>query len=284
MTNDKNIGIIGTGRLGGALALGLKRAGYTVRFLASKTNTSAEKIAQMTAAELMNPPFNELNATGLIFITTPDQTIPEIVKILSHADIDWNGKTVIHCSGALTTEILKPLADEGAKTLTLHPSQTFPPEPAPHRFNRAYFAVEGEDYSTGEAIVRALGGIPFQLKRESKILYHAAACFASNYLYGLASAAKELMSEAGIDKEESLKILLPLMLGTIDSIGEYGIEEGLTGPIARGDTEIIEKHLSAMENYPEIINIYKTLARWLMNTANLNQDLHNRMKEILRNH
>jgi len=284
MTNNKTIAIIGTGRLGGTLALGLNRAGYNIRFLASKNNISAKKIARQTAAEEISPPFAELTGVDLIFITTPDQTIPEIVKTLAGAQIDWNGKSVAHCSGALTTEVLKPLSDKGAKTLTLHPSQTFPPEPDPHRFNGIYFAVEGEDYSTGEIIAKALGGNSFRLDSESKILYHAAACFASNFLYGLASAARILMIEAGFEREKSLKILLPLMLGTIDSIEEYGIEEGLTGPIARGDIDIIEKHLTAMENYPEIINIYKTLGRWLINTANLNQDLHDRMKEILRNY
>jgi len=89
------------------------------------------------------------------------------------------------------------------------------------------------------------------LPTENRALYHAGAAMASNYLVTLQRAAAELFAAAGAPPEA----LEPLMQRTI----ENGFE--LTGPIARGDSETIERHLAAISRWaPELEPAYVALA------------------------
>ena len=93
---------------------------------------------------------------------------------------------------------------------------------------------------------------PFDLPDESRVLYHAGAAMASNFLVTLYRAASRLVEAAGAPPEG----LLPLMRRTIDN----GFE--LTGPIARGDWTTVEAHLAAIhEHAPEIEDLYRAMAR-----------------------
>ena len=97
-----------------------------------------------------------------------------------------------------------------------------------------------------------LGLRPFELREESRILYHAGAAMASNYLVTLHRLASRLFERAGAPPEA----LLPLMRRTIDN----GFE--LTGPIARGDWAIVDAHLAAIhEAAPDIEVVYRALAQ-----------------------
>ena len=81
------------------------------------------------------------------------------------------------------------------------------------------------------------------IREESRVLYHAGAAMASNYLVTLHRLASRLFERAGAPPEA----LLPLMRRTIDN----GFE--LTGPIARGDWAIVDAHLAAIhEAAPDI--------------------------------
>jgi predicted short-subunit dehydrogenase-like oxidoreductase (DUF2520 family) len=84
-----------------------------------------------------------------------------------------------------------------------------------------------------------------------RVLYHAGAAMASNFLVTLHRAASQLLDRAGAPPEA----LLPLMRRTIDN----GFE--LTGPIARGDSSTVDAHLAAIRaSAPELEPLYRALA------------------------
>ncbi|MHC1578956.1 MAG: DUF2520 domain-containing protein, partial [Dehalococcoidia bacterium] len=93
-----------------------------------------------------------------------------------------------------------------------------------------------------------------------KVLYHAAAVFASNYLVTVVKLALDLWQEFGVSPKEATKALLPLIRGTLNNIDNIGLPNCLTGPVARGDSGTIEKHLSALEaRNPSLATTYKEL-------------------------
>ena len=120
-----------------------------------------------------------------------------------------------------------------------------------------HFGIEGDNEELGERIVKDLGGIPHHIFAAQKSLYHAGAVVASNYLVVLASLAVELFAEAGIQAEEALASLLPLMRGTLYNLEQVGLPQALTGPIARGDTQVVQGHLDLLP--PKLVEIYKGL-------------------------
>ncbi len=277
------VGVIGTGRLGGTLVAALSQVGCRVRFLASKRGISANKLAETVGAEVIHYPYEEIIQTELIFITTPDSEIPTIVECLSKNYGDWSNKRVYHCSGFMTSRVLESLRLKGAATLTFHPLQTFPNKVQTSRFEGIYFALEGDDVEFGRLLAERLGGNAIIIDKSAKTIYHAAACCASNYLFALAYASIEMMNRGGINSKDALKMIIPLMEGSIKSIKEFGIEQGLTGPIARGDVNTVANHIEALKFEPELKKLYICMGYYLLQISGLNLDKYEELKEVLRN-
>jgi len=106
----------------------------------------------------------------------------------------------------------------------------------------------------------ALGGHWIKLKAGDKALYHTAAVIVCNYLVTLIKLATDLWQSFGIPVDQATAALLPLVRGTIHNLETIGIPQCLTGPIARGDSGTIKKHLEALqEAAPDMLTTYREL-------------------------
>jgi predicted short-subunit dehydrogenase-like oxidoreductase (DUF2520 family) len=110
------VSIIGTGRLGTALAIALAQEGYSIGALVARRRKSAKRAAAaldgptrvMAVKELA-----DLAAPGLLIIATPDDQIAKLAETL--AKLDWDidrSATVLHTSGALSASVLSPLREK----------------------------------------------------------------------------------------------------------------------------------------------------------------------------
>ena len=100
------------------------------------------------------------------------------------------------------------------------------------------------------------------------MLYHASAVVASNYLVTLLDLSLSLIKLAGMTGEDALRGLKPLIEGTISNVEKMGVQNALTGPIARGDILTIEKHLSEIESKaPRLLSLYRTLGLYTVEIA-----------------
>ena len=125
---------------------------------------------------------------------------------------------MVHCSGALPSDVLQPARDAGALVASFHPLQAFASlQAALEHMPGSTFALEGDPELVAQldALVEALGGTAIHLKAEEKTLYHAAAVIASNYTVTLAALASDLLVREGIapDPNTALRYLLPLLQG-----------------------------------------------------------------------
>jgi predicted short-subunit dehydrogenase-like oxidoreductase (DUF2520 family) len=200
-----------------------------------------------------------VNATDLIFITTPDDVITTVAD-----QIEWSrGKSVIHCSGADTTQALASARAAGATVGVFHPLQTFAgTEQAINNLPGTTFALEAEEplLNLLKEMADSLGGYAIELKAKDKVRYHTAAVIACNYLVTLVKQAADLWQAFGVPPEQAVQALVPLLKGTVGNIETIGIPDCLTGPISRGDVGTIEKHLAALENTaPEVLAIYRQM-------------------------
>lgn len=246
------IGVVGAGKVGSAVSLLLKRAGYEAAGVASRSRESAERLASQLGCSVL-PAAEVSRRSDCLLITTPDDAIPEVVARLAQEGAFREGELVVHMSGALTSEALRPAALQGAIPLSIHPIQSFADvEKAMELLPGSYFSIEGDErgYGFARRLVEDLGGRSFFLSSEKKVLYHAAAVMACNYLVGLFSCSMRLLEAAGVPEEIGLPAFLPLIAGTLENIKSLGIPGALTGPIARGDSGTVRKHLSALEGMP----------------------------------
>ena len=180
----------------------------------------------------------------LVLLCVPDAAIAEAARATTP------GPWIAHVSGATPLGALAPHASR----FGMHPLQTFTRARGPEQLDGAWAAVSGE---TDDALARArwlaaeLGLRPFQLADDRRVLYHAGAAIASNYLVTLYRSAARALELAGAPPDA----LLPLMRRTIDN----GFE--LTGPIARGDWTTVEAHLEAIRRFaPDLEPMYRALA------------------------
>lgn len=254
------LGFIGAGTVGGALAIGLSRRGYPVVAVSSRSKTSAVNLARtISGCQAFSSNQEVAEAAELIFITTPDDAIAKAA-----AEIKWHpGQRVVHCSGADSTDILAGARQAGAAVGVFHPLQTFAgSQQALKNMPGTTFALEAEGplLATLKKMAEVLGGRWIELRAEDKVIYHAAAVFACNYLVTLVKLAADLWRTFGIAPEPAVRALLPLLRGTINNIETVGIPECLTGPIARGDAGTIKKHLSALQKTaPDLLSAYREL-------------------------
>ncbi len=254
------VGFIGAGTVGTALAILLSGRGYAVVAVYSRSPASAEKLAAAVhGCRVAAKSQGVADAADLIFITTPDDAIMDVAS-----RVKWRaGSSVVHCSGADSTDILEPARRNGAAVGAFHPLQTFAGvERARENIPGSTFAVEAEGplLTTLQEMAAALGGRSIRLQAGDKVLYHAAAVFASNYLVTLVKMATDLWQTFSIPTDQSVAALLPLIRGTLHNIETIGIPKCLTGPIARGDVGTIDKHLKALrEKAPQLLFPYKEL-------------------------
>jgi len=254
------IGFIGAGMTGTALAVRLSQEGCPVVAVSSRTLRSAQKLAGLfpdcrvcyTAQEVAE-------AAELVFLTTPDDVISRVC-----GEVRWReGKSVVHCSGAHSVDVLESARKLGAAVGSFHPLQTFADvDQAVQNLPGSTFALEAEEplLATQKELTRLLNGKWVVLKPGHKVLYHAAAVFACNYLVTLVKLALDLWQDFGVSSKEATRALLPLLEGTMSNIDNIGLPDCLTGPIARGDSGTIERHLSALEaKSPTLLTTYKEL-------------------------
>jgi len=254
------LGFIGAGTVGTALSVRLSSKGYRVAAVSSRSQTSARNLAQaISGCRAFNNNQEVADTAELIFITTPDDAIAPVVS-----QIQWHaGQRVVHCSGADSTDILEPAKRLGAQVGVFHPLQTFASvSQAMENMPGSTFVIEAEEplLSILKDMANALDGNWVELKASDKVIYHAAAVIACNYLVTLVKLATDLWQTFSIPSHQATQVLLPLLRGTINNIDAIGIPQCLTGPIARGDTGTIKKHLKALQKIaPAVLPTYREL-------------------------
>ena len=281
------LGFIGAGTVGTALSVRLKSKGYEVVAVASRSQTSAEKLAQAVGdCQVLNSGQGVADVADLIFITTPDDAIASVAS-----QIQWHkGQSIVHCSGAASTDILEPARKLGAQVGSFHPLQTFASiEQAIDNIPGSTFAIEAEEplLNTLKEIATALDGEWIELKGSDKVLYHASAVIACNYLVTLIKLATDLWQTFNVPTDKATRALMPLLRGTIHNLDTVGLPQCLTGPIARGDIGTISKHLDALQkSAPNLLSTYRELGLQTIPIAlakgKINQSQAQELETILR--
>jgi len=263
MGTKPRIAIVGVGRLGSSLATELSRAGYPVPELVgrrdSRSGPKARQLARKLHARFSLPQASYLDAE-VIWFCVPDREISSVARILARRG-QWRGKAAFHSSGALTSAELDALERQGACVASVHPLMSFVRGVVPS-LKGVPFALEGNPraLAMAEKIVRNLGGIAFRIPAKNKVAYHAWGAFASPLAIALLVTAEQVAAAAGIGPREARRRMLPILRQTLENYRRWGAAAALSGPLVRGDVEIIGKHLETLKTLPEAKDVYRALS------------------------
>jgi predicted short-subunit dehydrogenase-like oxidoreductase (DUF2520 family) len=258
----QNFSIIGAGMVGTALGCLLKKSGFNIVGVADKSPLARKRAEAYLGCSAFRSPRNVIPKADVILITTPDDTIAAVCSEISR-DRSLKGKCVIHMSGACGLDLLDDAQKNGAAVACIHPLQSFSSiDQAIQNIPGSCFGVTADGKALGLAkkLVRALKGVPLWIAPEQKPLYHAAACFASNYLVALMNTVESIYQTIGIQAKDAQKAYLPLVYGSLRNIEHAGVTFSLTGPIARGDFGTVKKHIAAIrKTAPQLSALYRVL-------------------------
>lgn len=262
MAGKARITIVGAGNLGSALAVALRRAGYTMDMIVAHSRRSQARARALgkRAGARVTPGLMGSRA-DLVWICVPDSSIGQTAEPLAK-QIDWKGRVALHSSGALTSDVLSALRARGAAVASAHPLMTFV-RGSRASFEEVPFAIEGDAAAVRVArrIVRDLGGKAYAIRKSEKAAYHAWGTFASPLLTGLLATTEQLAQAAGVRGKEARARMGPILRQTLENYIAFGAEDAFSGPIIRGDVETVEKHLRVLRGQPIARDVYVALAR-----------------------
>lgn len=240
---DHSITIIGYGRLGQALEKASLKAGFDIAYI-YRNKEELHKMKQLS---------------DLVFITPPDSEIASVCEYLRFRFYELVGKTIAHCSGALPSDILLDLKEKGASIACFHPMQSVTLNTK--SFKGITFDIEGDEKALKvlEEFASRINANSLRVNSKQKEMLHVSAVMASNYLVTLAQLGAEISSDSGLSPREVLDALLPLMNSTIENLKDMDPSHALTGPIARGDLETVERHVKFLKNRDKLLSIYKKM-------------------------
>jgi len=219
--------IVGSGRMGSALAAAFREAGVEVR----------------------GPLGRGVMPSGgdVVLLCVPDREIAAAAATIAP------GPLVGHVSASAPLDLLAP-----HERFSMHPLLSVVGAGA--SFSGAYAAIDGSSAAALDAareLAERLGMRVKLVSREQRALYHAAASIASNFLITLEGAAERLASAVGVEREA----LVPLVRATVENWARQGARAALTGPIARGDVATAARQREAVADAaPDLLPLWDALA------------------------
>ena len=254
------IGIISAGKVGAVLGAALQRAGHTVVAAHARSEESIERAEVLLPGVPLQDVEEIVRTSELVLLAVPDSELPGIVAGLAKLEAWQTGQLLVHTAGSVSTDVLAPATSMGALGLAIHPAMTFTGTSLDlARIIDCPFAVSGPAtiLPVAHAIVTEMGGVPVEVDNDKRGLYHAALSHGGNHLVTLVTQAMRLLEEAGIT--DPGQFLGPLANASLDGALRSG-EALLTGPIVRGDTVTVEKHMRELAGHEDIRDTYRALA------------------------
>jgi predicted short-subunit dehydrogenase-like oxidoreductase (DUF2520 family) len=257
------IAVVGTGKLGSALVLSLRASGYSISEIVSRNRKDSRHRAKALARQVGSAATTFQKTAlpaNLVWFCVPDGEIAKAARLL--APKDWKGKIAVHSSGALTAAELAVLRARGARVASAHPMMTFVEGSMP-ALNGVGFAIEGDPLAVQVVtrIVRRLGAESIPIDRKDKPLYHAWGTFASPLLTALLATTEQVARRAGLSRQEAQRRMMPILRQTLANYASFGAPNAFSGPIVRGDSETVKRHLQALESAPAARKVYAALAQ-----------------------
>jgi predicted short-subunit dehydrogenase-like oxidoreductase (DUF2520 family) len=260
----QTLNIIGPGRVGRTLGALLQRAGLcAVQDVLSAEIATAESAVTFIGAGRAVRVLRDMRAADLWLLTPPDAAIASVATALATSGRVSKGNVVFHCSGSLPSSALAPLAATAALIASVHPLKSFAdPATAVQNFRGTYCAAEGDAAALKilTPLFEQLGAQVAVIDPAGKTLYHAASVLVCNDLTALMEAGLRAYEQAGLERATAQRMMEPLVRETLDNVFALGTTRALTGPVARGDAEVLARQLAALNTLdPRIAEAYRAL-------------------------
>lgn len=263
------LNVIGAGRVGKVLArLWHLQGVFSIQDVLTTSMFSAQAACAFIGEGRAVDTVGAIRPANVWMMAVPDAALGDCARILAGAAPqaqsatqpiarstgadDPDVPTVFHCSGAQASSVLQPLAALGWHTASAHCILSFAsPQAALQQFPGTPCALEsiGNTCDDLRVAFEAIGARCFGISGQDKLLYHAAAVFATNFLPVLQATAEDLWRSTGMPADLIPHLRETLLRNAVTNITTLGPQAALTGPSARGDTAAIARQGAAVSEW-----------------------------------
>lgn len=229
-------------------------AGYRIVQVYSRTADAARALAEPLGIAYTDN-LDAVSTEAHIYIAcVADEALPAIAARVACVD---DGKIFLHTAGSVSMDVWRN-AGAGHYGI-LYPLQTFSKERAVDMRQVSLF-VEASDEATLEAtelLARSLSDKVYRADSAVRARLHIAAVFACNFTNAMYGVAHQLLGKHQLPFD----VLLPLIDETAAKVHTLTPHEAQTGPAVRGDREVMQRHMAALEQTPELQSLYEQISR-----------------------
>ena len=251
----RKITLVGAGNLATQLGKALKKAGFNINLVYSRSERSALQLA-----ETLNCPFttslSDIAPNDLIIVSIKDDALETVLQQLVLGD-----SIIVHTAGSVPMELLAKYSDRHG---VFYPLQTFS-KSREIDFSKIPICIE----ASSSIVLNKLREVAYKLSKtvhlinsEERKILHLAAVFTCNFVNHFYQIGDYLLEEKGLDFE----LLKPLIRETADKIMNMKPIDAQTGPAVRFDESIINKHLKLLTGDYELKKIYSFVSENIYQT------------------
>ena len=247
----QTISIIGAGNVASQLAQVLADKGIEIISVTSKTNASAQVLAEKLNCEMIAN-ISEIPQTDLVLVCVGDDEIHAVIdQIPAHL-------AVAYTSGSVEIKSISNRENLGV----FYPLQTFSKTRKVEMFEVPFLIEANNTY-----FAQSLFDLAWKISRnvqfmnsEQRKKIHVGAVIVNNFTNHLVYLADQYFKENELD----WKILEPLLKETLAKLENTSPYDAQTGPARRNDQEIIEKHTQMLSGNTK--EIYKVITNSILQT------------------
>lgn len=257
------LSIIGCGNVAKTMAYLWHANHIEIMDVVNRSQRSADRSVNFIGAGRALDSIHNLRAADVYVLGCNDDQIDSCLNQLLENNTIKTGTIIFHFSGAKSSLALNKAREQGALCASVHPVKSFAePSKAIKTFAGTYCGIEGdaEALKVLTKLIEIVEGNSFTVSTENKLIYHAGSVIACNYLVALQEISLQAFEKSGVPRNLALKILEPLVTGTTKNIFATDTARALTGPIARGDVQLVkEQHIAVQDWNEEIADIYRQM-------------------------
>lgn len=249
------LNLIGAGRVGRTLArLWHTQGVLQVQDVLTTSAASAQAAVDFIGAGRAVTDLAAMQPADLWLLAVPDRQIAASAQALAAVVASTQSAPALafHASGALSSTELQALHNLGWQTASAHCILSFAsPATAVQQLAGTPCGLEGDAAALAQLqpLLSAIGARCFTVAADKKVLYHAAAVFATNFLPVLQAQAESLWRDSGVPPELLPHLRQTLLRNAVDNVLAFGPAGALTGPAARGDTALVQRQGQAVAQW-----------------------------------
>jgi predicted short-subunit dehydrogenase-like oxidoreductase (DUF2520 family) len=274
--------------VGSAVSQLLSRRGHEIVGVASRSKESAGRAAEQLATRAFELDPDDLPDADVVLLGVPDDALEELVgrfaPVARPQSVWW------HVSGASGLEPLRPVIEHGVHGCAAHPMQACPTVAVSiDNLPRSAWGITASSPIQEWArwlVEDELDGIAIEIAEKDRPMWHAASITTSTGINAVLALGEGLLDAIGIDRPD--EALRPLVLGTLKhSFESRGGRRTITGPVVRGEDDVLVRHLEAIRHSGDagLVRDYLAVASLVLERAadaqRIEEDTAERMRTLL---